>query len=213
MNNNYPISTVILYSLVIALFYGFITTYDPNATFAWMKFIKTAGIAWLIATVLGYILFLLTYPKNINISNNEELAGEPEIKFFYNNYSCGFCRVEKITIFPNGSFSSEYNFLNKEGQYISEKWYTAVSDFCEDGVALIYDGEMYNFINGEGKIVSNTWFYGIEPFVDGIGKVRWNDGTVNFIGTDGKLLWSDWRPEIVLEAKKENTDDNNEDDQ
>jgi hypothetical protein len=101
--------------------------------------------------------------------------------------------VLKCTVFPDGSFKRSYNFHNLEGEYISEKWYSDVMDFNEDGVAIVMDGTMYNFINSKGEIVSTQWFYGIVPFSQGIAKVRWNDGTVNYVKADGKLLWKDWK--------------------
>lgn len=208
MNNKNSISTVVVYAFVLGLLYSFLTSgyFTDPSSFSWASFIKVGLIAWLIITVLGYILYIITYPRTTEEST-QPIVQEPTVQFYYHPYSNGFCRVEKITFYPDGNVSSEFNFFNKEGEYISEKWYPAVSDFCEEGVALITDGEMYNFINGEGKLMSINWFYGIEPFVDGIAKVRWKDNTVNFVGVDGKCLWKDWKPEIVLP----NTDNNNED--
>ena len=194
MNKN-SISVVAIYSLVVAAFSGLARSFI-DGEFIWSSFLKTTSITWVLATILGYILYLLIYPKNVQPPTPKF---KPSTQYFYNDYVNGFCRVEKIVLGYDGSVTSEFNFLNKEGKYIMEKWYVAASDFCKEGVALIYDGEMYNFINKEGKVMSTIWFYDIDPFVEGIAKVRWKDNTVNFVGIDGKCLWENWCPEIVLD--------------
>ena len=194
MNKN-SISVVAIYSLVVAAFSGLARSFI-DGEFIWSSFLKTTSITWVLATILGYILYLLIYPK---IVQPPTPSFKPSTQYFYNDYVNGFCRVEKIVFSYDGSVTSEFNFLNKEGKYIMEKWYVAASDFCKEGVALIYDGEMYNFINKEGKVMSTIWFYDIDPFVEGIAKVRWKDNTVNFVGIDGKCLWENWCPEIVLD--------------
>lgn len=211
MNKN-SISVVAIYSLVVAAFSGLARSFI-DGEFIWSSFLKTTAITWVLATILGYILYLLVYPKNVQPSTP---SFKPSTQYFYNDYVNGFCRVEKIVFGYDGSVTSEFNFLNKEGKYIMEKWYAAASDFCKEGVALIYNGEMYNFINKEGKVMSTNWFYDIDPFVEGIAKVRWKDNTVNFVGIDGKCLWENWCPEIVLDntAGKvvlSNNDDEEED--
>lgn len=200
MNNRNPLVVIAIYTLVVSIFYSIVVT-PLGDNFVLADFLKTGLIAWGITFVTAYILHLMVYPRNAE--QLEQMAFTPSVQYFYNDYCNGFCRVEKITMTEQGQILSEFNFLNKEGNYISEKWYPAVSDFCEEGTALVTDGEMYNFINTEGNIVCNNWFYGIEPFVNGIAKVRWKDNTVNFVTTEGKYLWEDWRPEIVLNKEED----------
>lgn len=114
-------------------------------------------------------------------------------EFYYYPYVNEYSIVLKCTVYADGSFKKSYNFHNLNGEYISEKWYSDVMDFNEDGVAIIFDNDMYNFINTKGEIVSTQWFYGMVPFSQGIAKVRWNDGTVNYVKTDGTLLWKEWK--------------------
>ena len=214
MNNNKNIAlNVIVYAFIVALIYSFATSgfFSDTSTFNWTKFIITGLISWVVIIILSYVLYILIYSKVTEQQVPQVVYQDPTIKYYYHPYSNGFCRVEKITFYPDGNVSSEFNFFNKEGEYISEKWYPGVSDFCADGVALVTDGEMYNFINSEGKIMSTNWFYGIDPFSDGVAKVKWKDNTVNFVGIDGKCLWKEWKPEVVLPNSEENTnEDNNE---
>lgn len=214
MNNNKNIAlNVIVYAFIVALIYSFATSgiFSDTSAFNWTKFIITGLISWVVIIILSYVLYILIYSKVTEQQVPQVVYQDPTIKYYYHPYSNGFCRVEKITFYPDGNVSSEFNFFNKEGEYISEKWYPGVSDFCADGVALVTDGEMYNFINSEGKIMSINWFYGIDPFSDGVAKVKWKDNTVNFVGIDGKCLWKEWKPEVVLPNSEENTnEDNNE---
>ena len=212
MNNNKNIAlNVIVYAFIVALIYSFATSgfFSDTSAFNWTKFIITGLISWIVIIILSYVLYILIYSKVTEQQVPQVVYQDPTIKYYYHPYSNGFCRVEKITFYPDGNISSEFNFFNKEGEYISEKWYPGVSDFCADGVALVTDGEMYNFINGEGKIMSTNWFYGIDPFSDGVAKVKWKDNTVNFVGVDGKCLWKEWKLEVVLPNSEENTNEGN----
>ena len=212
MNNNKNIAlNVIVYAFIVALIYSFATSgfFSDTSAFNWTKFIITGLISWVAIIILSYVLYILIYSKVTEQQVPQVVYQDPTVKYYYHPYSNGFCRVEKITFYPDGNISSEFNFFNKEGEYISEKWYPGVSDFCTDGVALVTDGEMYNFINGEGKIMSTNWFYGIDPFSDGVAKVKWKDNTVNFVGVDGKCLWKEWKPEVVLPNSEENTNEGN----
>ena len=212
MNNNKNIAlNVIVYAFIVALIYSFATSgfFSDTSAFNWTKFIITGLISWIVIIILSYVLYILIYSKVTEQQVPQVVYQDPTVKYYYHPYSNGFCRVEKITFYPDGNISSEFNFFNKEGEYISDKWYPGVSDFCADGVALVTDGEMYNFINGEGKIMSTNWFYGIDPFSDGVAKVKWKDNTVNFVGVDGKCLWKEWKLEVVLPNSEENTNEGN----
>ena len=211
MNNKNIVLNVIVYAFVVALIYSVATSgcFSDTSAFNWTKFIITGLISWVAIIILSYVLYIIIYSKVTEQQVPQVVYQDPTIKYYYHPYSNGFCRVEKITFYPDGNVSSEFNFFNKEGEYISDKWYPGVSDFCADGVALVTDGEMYNFINGEGKIMSTNWFYGIDPFIDGVAKVKWKDNTVNFVGVDGKCLWKEWKPEVVLPNSEENTNEGN----
>ena len=133
-----------------------------------------------------------------------------EDKYFYFPYVNGFAIVLKRTFYYDGDSEKSYSFIDKKGEYITQKWYHDVMDFNEYGVAIVCDGTMYNIIDGEGKELSLTWFHGIVPFSDGMAKVRWIDGTVNYIDTTGKPAWSEWRedtPTLLAVAENENAEE------
>lgn len=131
-----------------------------------------------------------------------------EDKYFYFPYINGFAIVLKETFHYDGHSEKSYSFINKKGEYITQKWYCDVMDFNEYGVAIVYDGAAYNIIGNNGKELSMTWFHNIVPFSDGVAKVRWIDGSVNYIDATGNLIWSEWKedtPSLISVIENENT--------
>lgn len=131
-----------------------------------------------------------------------------EDKYFYFPYINGFAIVLKETFHYDGHSEKSYSFINKKGEYITQKWYCDVMDFNEYGVAIVYDGAAYNIIDNNGKELSMTWFRSIVRFSDGVAKVRWIDGSVNYIDATGNLIWSEWKedtPSLISVIKNENT--------
>lgn len=133
-----------------------------------------------------------------------------EDKYFYFPYINGFAIVLKETFHYDGHSEKSYSFINKKGEYITQKWYCDVMDFNEYGVAIVYDGAAYNIIDNNGKELSMTWFHSIVPFSDGVAKVRWIDGSVNYIDATGNLIWSEWKedtPSLISVIENENTEE------
>lgn len=133
------------------------------------------------------------YNKTDYESTEVKSKNVSEDKYFYFPYVNGFAIVIKETLHYDGNSEKSYSFIDKKGEYITDKWYQDVMDFNEYGVAIVYDGSVYNIIDNQGKELSLNWFYNIAPFKDGLAKVRWNDGTVNYIDNTGKLAWSKWK--------------------
>ena len=131
-----------------------------------------------------------------------------EDKYFYFPYINGFAIVLKETFHYDGHSEKSYSFINKKGEYITQKWYCDVMDFNEYGVAIVYDGAAYNIIDNNGKELSMTWFHSIVQFSDGVAKVRWIDGSVNYIDAAGNLIWSEWKedtPSLISVIENENS--------
>ena len=129
-------------------------------------------------------------------------------KYFYFPYVNGLAIVLKETFHYDGHSEKSYSFINKKGEYITQKWYCDVMDFNEYGVAIVYDGAAYNIIDNNGKELSMTWFHSIVQFSDGVAKVRWIDGSVNYIDATGNLIWSEWKedtPSLISVIENENT--------
>ena len=130
-----------------------------------------------------------------------------EDKYFYFPYINGFAIVLKETFHYDGHSEKSYSFINKKGEYITQKWYCDVMDFNEYGVAIVYDGAAYNIIDNNGNELSMTWFHSIVQFSDGVAKVRWIDGSVNYIDATGNLIWSEWKedtPSLISVIENEN---------
>ena len=120
MNNNKNIAlNVIVYAFIVALIYSFATSgfFSDTSAFNWTKFIITGLISWVVIIILSYVLYILIYSKVTEQQVPQVVYQDPTIKYYYHPYSNGFCRVEKITFYPDGNVSSEFNFFNKEGEY------------------------------------------------------------------------------------------------
>ena len=95
-------------------------------------------------------------------------------------FSDGFVRVQRT--------NDKWNFIDKNGNYLSDEWFDFVDDF-HDGFARLQrsDGQ-YNFIDKEGKILSDEWFDWVDYFQDGFAKVRRTNGERAKIDKTGKLI-------------------------
>ena len=69
-----------------------------------------------------------------------------------------------------------YNFIDKEGNYLSDEWFINVYDF-HDGFAIIQRGDgLWNYIDKKGNILTNEWFSDAYSFYEGVANVqRTND--------------------------------------
>ena len=100
------------------------------------------------------------------------------------NFHEGFGKVE---------LSGKYNFINQEGQLISDQWYDYAYDFHE-GFAAVVLNEKFNFINQEGHLLSNQWYDNVWDFQEGFARVNLN-GSYNLINQNGERIsqqWYDW---------------------
>ena len=63
-----------------------------------------------------------------------------------------------------------YNFIDQEGNLISNRWFKGAYSFC-NGYAIVgdyIDGELYyNFIDSKGHLLCNDWYYKAHNFHDG----------------------------------------------
>jgi hypothetical protein len=98
----------------------------------------------------------------------------------------GFARVK---------LNEKWNFINADGQLLSNQWYDEISYF-RSGCARVYiDGKGWNFINTEGQLLSNQWYDEVESFSEGFARVILNK-KCNFITTEGQLLSNQWYDEV-----------------
>ena len=114
---------------------------------------------------------------------------DPKFKFrlkfdWIEDFKEGFARVV---------LNDKWNYINTEGQLLSNQWFDAAGNFNE-GFAIVRINYKYNFINTEGQIAFNQWFDWAYDFHEGFARVVLND-KVNYINTEGQLLsnqWFDW---------------------
>jgi len=121
--------------------------------------------------------------KNVNFENVQELldrGNKPKEVFDYveADFSDGYALVE---------LNGKWNFINKNGNLLSDEWFDNVGDFYE-GFAWVKLNDKYNFIDVKGKLLSpNQWFDDCWNFNDGFAYVKLN-GKCNFIDENGKIL-------------------------
>ena len=80
-----------------------------------------------------------------------------------------------------------YNFIDKEGNYLSDEWFINVYDF-HDGLAIIQRGDgLWNYIDKQGNILSNEWFSDAYSFYEGVANVQRTNGEWVKIDKTGKF--------------------------
>ena len=70
-------------------------------------------------------------------------------------WSDGFARVRRS--------DRKYNFINKQGELLSEQWFNWVGIFHK-GFARVRREDKWNFIDKKGNYLSDEWFYSVEDF-------------------------------------------------
>ena len=123
-----------------------------------------------------------TYNFNYVINTTEWWKNDNVLDLLY--YKENFARVQRA----NG----DWNFIDKEGNYLSDEWFMYVYEFS-DGFAIVRNkNHVYNFIDKHGKLLLNEWFIYVSYFYDGFAKVQKTNGEYNFINKDGKILSDEW---------------------
>lgn len=91
--------------------------------------------------------------------------------------------------------NDKFNYINKEGKFLSEDWFDYVHDFI-DGFGIVELNGKYNYINEKGEYISKYWFYYAFSFENGVAIVK-NEGKYNIINQNGeyirKVWFDDWR--------------------
>ena len=87
------------------------------------------------------------------------------------------------------------NFINAEGQLLSQQWFDSMWNF-EEGVAKVKLNGKWNFINTEGQLLSKQWLDWTWDFNEGLAQVNLN-GKWNFINTGGQILSHQWFDDVA----------------
>ena len=85
-----------------------------------------------------------------------------------------------------------WNFIDKEGNILSDEWFEWVDDFYEGFARVKRGDELYNFIDKEGNYLFNEWFKWLNNFHEGFASVQRGDELYNFIDRKGKFLSNEW---------------------
>ena len=128
------------------------------------------------------ITILEEIPSDKFLTNTEWWKNEIVLDLLY--YSDGLARIRNC--------EKQYNFINKQGKLLSEKWFEWAEDF-KDGFAVVKNEDyVYNLIDKQGKFLSEQWFEKAFEFNEGFAVVEKPIGLRNFIDANGKILSEQW---------------------
>jgi len=142
--------------------------------------------------------------RNIDIEKDFKPT-EGLYKFYFNNYGWRALYLRYGSVYigePNDApvlvtKNGQSNYVNQNGELISETWYGPRSDVFNYGLAKVELFNAYNYIDINGNLLSpDQWFDSAESFLDDdmarIGLKR----KKNLINRDGQIvspdLWFDW---------------------
>lgn len=128
------------------------------------------------------ITILEEIPSDKFLTNTEWWKNEIVLDLLY--YSDGLARIR--------NWEKQYNFINKQGKLLSEKWFMWAEDFKEDFAVVKNEDYVYNFIDKKGKFLSEIWFEKAFDFNEGFAVVEKTIGLRNYIDKYGKLLSDEW---------------------
>ena len=95
-------------------------------------------------------------------------------------WSDGFARVQRG--------DTLYNFIDKQGKLLFEKWFEWLDDFFEGFAIVQREDKLYNYIDTKGKILSNEWFEFVFCFDNGLADVDRKNGEQAKIDKNGNIV-------------------------
>ena len=93
--------------------------------------------------------------------------------------------------FAQVKLNDKWNFINTDGQLLSNQWFDSAAVFME-GLASVRLNGKYNFINTEGQIAFKQWFDIAWSFDEGFAKVELNGKWYN-LDKEGNLTLAESR--------------------
>ena len=124
-------------------------------------------------------LFKDRLDKALSLAKKGDFSGFDKIYHFNKN---GFARVE---------LNKKYNFIDVNGNFISEQWFDDIDNFDKNGLAIVGLNDKWNFIDTNGNFISKQWFDEIYGFKNGFAEVMLNDKW-NLIDTNGNFISEQW---------------------
>ena len=92
---------------------------------------------------------------------------------------------EFINGFATVVLNTKYNFIDGDGNLLSQQWFDYVGDFSYGFAEVKLNGK-HNFINAKGQFLSQQWFDWVGNFNEGFTKVGLN-GQDNLINTEWQI--------------------------
>ena len=89
----------------------------------------------------------------------------------------------------------KHNFINTNGEFISDQWFDGASDF-NDGYARVDLNRKYNFIDTNREFISDQWFNYAYNFKNGYARVVLNRKW-NFINTKKEIVSDQWFDYVI----------------
>ena len=106
-----------------------------------------------------------------------------------------FSGFDNIDDFVNGiarvKLNKKFNFVDVNGNFISQQWFDDIGYFNEDGIAQVILNNKWNLIDKKGNFISQQWFDGIGIFTNGFAQVILNNKW-NFIDVNGNFISQQW---------------------
>lgn len=150
----------------------------------------------------GYALIYKVEQQGWNFIDGNGNILNPSIWFTNpSNFVNGFA---KVGIYLDDSKTEYmYNFINQNGQIISDIMFDEATSFGEDGLALVkIVGEGWNYINGDGQLLSpNEWFNCIHTFEDKYAVVVRQSGQYNILDIFGNILFENDADDLDIFTK------------
>ena len=109
-------------------------------------------------------------------------------------FCAGFVRVYK---YEDGTICG--NYIDVDGNVLSDVWFSDVYDFDESGYAVVVDEKgSKNLIDKNGKLLikKKCMITSISPFINGYAIVDNKKGRSNFIRPDGSFVSNEWYYEV-----------------
>ena len=103
-------------------------------------------------------------------------------------WSEGFAKIQR------GDYL--FNFIDKEGNTLSNELFHYVDNFCEGFAGVQRDDRLWNFIDKKGNYLSKEWFRYVYNYHEGFAIVQRDDKLYNFLDKQGNILSNEWFKDV-----------------
>lgn len=134
----------------------------------------------------------IIYGDNLEIIENVNIRKECKISKWWEQEA-----IKELLYYQEGfaiisQNDCSFNFIDKNGKLLSEKWFRLVQPFKEGCAKVMLKNYKYNFINSNGNYISKFNFDSACDFKNGFAQVQRSDMLWNYIDKEGKILSNEW---------------------